>query len=285
MMASLALAIFVLFAISVIRGSPWWLGADADAYYLAAERLRSGEPLYAEPPAAHPDSYFRYAPWFAVAFVPLTFIPREVAVAAFSAFALACCALVLLPLSRRIGPESLGLLLLIAPALVHFSFMGNVQAPLVAAVMYLPRQWIWIAVAASLKFAPLALVLPYAAARQWGTTARCLALTAALALPILLFDLGGYVTDTGHQIGTWDVSPWVTIGLGAAGSVATVFLARRSFVLGMAAAAGTVILASPYLIVGYLSWLLVPLRPRDEWPPLVPLPPNESAIGASTDTA
>src|SRR5918993_1272457 len=56
---------------------------DLDAYLGAAMRLREGGNLYpALPPGVSQESplLYRYAPWFAVAFIPLTYIPRSILV-------------------------------------------------------------------------------------------------------------------------------------------------------------------------------------------------------------
>src|SRR6187401_1183743 len=50
---------------------------DWHAYYGAAERLREGAPLYPPVPDPSGESVYRYAPWFAVLWVPLTLLPRE----------------------------------------------------------------------------------------------------------------------------------------------------------------------------------------------------------------
>ena len=71
--------IAVLFGTMLIRAgliiTDWNFG-DINAYWLAAERLKHGEQLYLG--SLNPDSYqvFRYAPWFAWFWVPLTYLPR-----------------------------------------------------------------------------------------------------------------------------------------------------------------------------------------------------------------
>ncbi len=53
-----------------------WNPADAGAYYDAATRLVNGEPLYAATgPEAHET--YRYAPWFAYLWIPVTALPRD----------------------------------------------------------------------------------------------------------------------------------------------------------------------------------------------------------------
>src|SRR5947207_10916394 len=51
-----------------------WPLHDMDVYLGAAMRLRSGQPLYI-PGDVAVDSFW-YAPWFAIAWMPLTFLPR-----------------------------------------------------------------------------------------------------------------------------------------------------------------------------------------------------------------
>ena len=50
----------------------WAIGglnfSDADAYRLAADRLVAGQDIYVQ--ATNQDEAFRYAPWFAVAWIP-----------------------------------------------------------------------------------------------------------------------------------------------------------------------------------------------------------------------
>ena len=52
-----------------------WNPADAGAYYDAAARLTAGEPLYLD---IHPEAHevYRYAPWFAYAWIPLAGLPQ-----------------------------------------------------------------------------------------------------------------------------------------------------------------------------------------------------------------
>lgn len=58
-------------------------GSDVAAYWGAAERIRAGEPLYVAGVANASDLY-RYAPWFAYAWVPLTYLPSDIVTSAWS---------------------------------------------------------------------------------------------------------------------------------------------------------------------------------------------------------
>src|SRR5688572_21151847 len=66
-----------LIRVALIAGN--WGLEDVDAYWDAAMRLRASEALY--PVGLNPNAYqvFRYAPWFAWLWVPLTFLPKVVA--------------------------------------------------------------------------------------------------------------------------------------------------------------------------------------------------------------
>ena len=77
---------------------------------------------------------------------------------------------------------------------------GNVQPLLVLALLWgAPRRSgpIWVALAASLKLDPILLVVVYAGRGEWARAAWTLAITAALVLPMLAFDLSGYSRDIG----------------------------------------------------------------------------------------
>src|SRR5687768_950124 len=52
-----------------------WTLEDMHVYLAAAHRLRDGEALYS---TTNPLAAFQYAPWFAAAWVPFTFLPETV---------------------------------------------------------------------------------------------------------------------------------------------------------------------------------------------------------------
>jgi hypothetical protein len=242
----ISLTILSLYAYFVITNEWWVFGGDAEAYYLAAERVVAGEPLYVEHGLDQAQLY-RYAPWFAYLFVPLTVLPVAVVTGGMAITALAASIAVLWPL-RRPSYESLGLLLLIAPALVHSAYLGNVQALMVAAVMYLPARGAWIGVAASLKGAALALAF----AEDRRTLYLAVAVAAVGLAPMLLFDLSGYPSQ--HGIGLWAISPLVWAVAAVLGGIAAYVTGSRIV------AAAVAIIASPYFLGAYLAWLMVPIK-------------------------
>lgn len=172
----------------------WPLG-DMDVYLAAATRLREGEPLYVAGDVAV-NSYW-YAPWYAVLWIPLTHLPREVVAVGWSLVLLIATASVTWHLARERGAAAL-LALLVAPPLFAVSAGGNVQALMLLALLVgLHRRWgpLAIAAAASLKFAPILLVTVYVARREWWRAAATLAISAALLIPSYLMG----ITEAGVQ--------------------------------------------------------------------------------------
>ena len=84
--AALALAILgVLLLMGAALSSD--VQPDADAYWLAAQRLREGIPLYSGGGTDETEIY-RYAPWFAYAWVPMTYLGYDGAMLAWRAILL-----------------------------------------------------------------------------------------------------------------------------------------------------------------------------------------------------
>ena len=110
-----------------------WNPADGGAYYDAANRLTHGQPLY---PPVDPEAHevFRYAPWFAVAWIPLTLLPRDLALHVWSLAMLACAGAAVWPLLRRASWARMALAALVGQTLAETAMFGNAH-PLVVAVL------------------------------------------------------------------------------------------------------------------------------------------------------
>jgi hypothetical protein len=173
-------------------------GADVTAYWGAAERIRAGEPLYVAGPANASDLY-RYAPWFAYAWVPLTYLHRDTITVAWVGLMLAAAVMSTLPLLRR-GLAGTAAFALFAPLQLQGAMFGNVQPLLVLMLLWgVERRSgpLWIAIGASLKAVPLLLALVYAGRGEWLRAGLSLVLTAVLVAPSLLFDLTAYPRQPG----------------------------------------------------------------------------------------
>ncbi|HEX6139810.1 MAG TPA: hypothetical protein VF013_05005 [Candidatus Limnocylindria bacterium] len=248
-----------------------WNFQDVDAYWDAAMRLRHGEALY--PIGLDPDNYrvFRYAPWFAWMWVPLTYLPRTIVDIAWAVVLAAASASILAGLARLRSTAGWALALLMTPWLLSLVQVGNIQPLVVASLAYgVSRRSgpVWIAINASLKAVPILWTLVCVARRQWGLVAITGVLTLVLSAPFLLYDLAGYMTDPGrsgaslyYYLGpqAWAVGALVT------GAVAAWLAWRRSRWLWPAIALAVMAITprshityATYLVIGVLQ----PLRDR-----------------------
>jgi hypothetical protein len=258
--------IAVLFGTMLIRAgliiTDWNFG-DINAYWLAADRLKHGEPLYLG--SLNPDSYqvFRYAPWFAWFWVPLTYLPRTLVDLGWAAVLGVASGWILLALLRLRSWAAVGLALVLTPWLLSLVQVGNIQPLVVAALAFgMSRRAgpLWVGVTAALKVVPGLFALVYVARREWRRALLAVVWTAIFAAPFLLYDLSGYQTDPGRSYSLYYfVSPvaWL-IGAGAAVAVAVLLAWRRSRYIWVAAAIA-VMLAGPRTHVTYATYLVVGL--------------------------
>lgn len=223
-----------------------WPLNDMHVYLDAATRLRDGGPLYV--PGDVGRNSFWYAPWYAVAWIPLTHLPREVVSVAWSAALLVATGAVAI-LLVRMGRSGQVLALLVVPALFAVSAGGNIQAPMLLALLVgLHRRWgpIAVAGAASLKLAPILLVLVYVARRDWTRVLLTLAATAILVIPSILMGLVAAGPRSELAPSLLGISPILYVLTIAVVAAAAVLLPPRYSIL---AAAAAVILALPRLYV------------------------------------
>lgn len=226
--------------------------SDMDAYWNAALRLRDGVALYPPLVDTQAADVYRYAPWFAFAWVPITFLPYPLVDTAWIAASLLAGAWVL----KRVG--SLPAAFFLGPLLIQVALIGNVHVLLLAGLLWSlggrsgPA---WIAVAASLKGFPIVLALVYAGRREWGKLAATLIFTAVLVLPILAFDLSSYPLSDGGGIAHHYGLPWPWIS--AVLAVATLLIARSKY--AWLAAGTTVVFASPGAQPYHLTYPLLGL--------------------------
>ena len=237
-----------------------WNPADAGAYYDAATRLTRGEPLY---PPVHPEAHevYRYAPWFAVAWIPLTALPRDTALHLWSLAMLACAGAAVWPLLRRPTWTSVSLAALVGQTLVETAMFGNAH-PLVVAALVWTVGWrtfpVWVGVAASIKVVPLALVIVWATRREWRPAVVATGMAAILFAPMLLFDLRSYVTDPGTGLlSLYAISPQLWAVTAIAATFATAVLAIRRSPYAWVAAAALMFVGPPRVVLSYLAFLPV----------------------------
>jgi hypothetical protein len=233
--------------------------SDSHAYRLAAQRLASGEGIYAPPP--NQDEAFRYAPWFAAAWIPIAALPKALGDALWLALLVVASVLAVLPLARRATLSARLIALLGGTVLLWTAARGNVH-PLVmlALIQGLDRRSgpLWVALAASLKAVPILFGLVYLARREWWRALGTLAIAAVLVAPMPLMGWKIDAVQAGASLSLYDqVSP-VVWGIATVVAVALAFGVAwwrpRHAALAAAIAA---IIALPRLLLYDLTYLLV----------------------------
>lgn len=252
---TVALAVIIAIGINHLfwAATDWHL-RDAGAYWEAAMRLREGQPLF--PPVTNVESseVYRYAPWFAWLWVPLTYLPRGLVSVGWSLVLVAASIAAVLPLWRQRAWVAAAFFL---PILIGISATGNVHPLLIAGlVLGVERRSgpVWIGLAASLKAVPILLVLTYLGRREWLRAAAAAAFTAVLVAPMLLYDLSNYVTTAGGAplLIAW---PPVYVGVVVAAILLSLRLARSRW--GWLTSATAVSLALPRFFLYDVTYLMV----------------------------
>lgn len=241
-----------------------WSLSDMDAYWNAAMRLRGGEPLF--PPLADPSApdVYRYAPWFAIAWVPLTLFPKAAVAVTWSAVLVIAAVWAVRPLLRP-DLTSIAAATFFGSFLVWGASVGNVQPLLIAGLMHtMDRRSgpLIVGVAASLKAVPILFLVLYLGRREWARAGVGLTVTLALSATFLFVDLAQYPSGAGDAPSPlYAVSPVLMAMTVAALAALTAYLAMRRSSFDRLAAAGTVLSALPRITLLDLPMLMVGVRP------------------------
>jgi hypothetical protein len=210
---------------------------DADAYWHAALRLREGIPLYGGPRGDETEIY-RYAPWFAFAWVPLTYLGQTSAYLIWRGLLLAAAVAATWPLFRSRSPAAVTLAVLALCLMVSNLPAANVTTLIVGVLAIgLPTRAgpVLLGLAGSLKIFPLLFVAGYIAERRWRDTTVALGVAAILWLHVLAFDVSTYPTaidGSSFYVGgtsLYAISPALWgIGTGLAAAVLVALISKRS---------------------------------------------------------
>lgn len=236
-----------------------WNPADAGAYYDAAVRLRDGQTLYT---SAHPEAHevYRYAPWFAYAWIPLTYLPRDPVLHGWSLLMLACSAVAVWPLLRLRTSAAVALAALTGAFLAETAMFGNAHPAVVALlVLSVTRRGFPIAVgvAASIKLVPIAFAVVWLARRQWGPGLAALGTTVVLWAHALLFDLEGYVTDPGTGLlSLYAISPVLWLAVAGTAAAVTLAMVVRGSRWAWVAVAALLFIGPPRVVLSYMAFLI-----------------------------
>ena len=247
-----ALAVMVGVGVNYIyQAAHLWSLSDSTAYWNAAMRLREGTPLYPTVGNVEASDVYRYAPWFAWLTVPFTYLPRWLAGVIWSLILVAASVAAVVPLARRGAWIQVGFFF---PILIGISAFGNVQALLIASLVWTVDRWsgpAWIGVAASLKIFPILFALTYVGRGQWVRALVSVAVAAILWAPALLYDLRGYVTESGQAGLFGNTVVWAIVAAGVA--AAAIALARTW--VGWLASAAAVVLGGPRFFIYDVTYL------------------------------
>ena len=163
----------LLLTVAVTR---WSVPSDEHAYWLAAQRLIAGQPLYDQSATIVTPYAYLYPPPLAQALVPIA------AVVPSAAFSAIWTGLMLVALWWLAGRDVIRALALVAfpPIAVEFWFR-NIHLFLAVAVVLGLRRWSgWFAIGAAIKVSP-GLGIPYEALRgRWRAAAAAAALLAGI---------------------------------------------------------------------------------------------------------
>ncbi|MDH4334210.1 MAG: glycosyltransferase 87 family protein [Chloroflexota bacterium] len=197
LIALLACSVYLL--ANVILVTQQWKFDDIGAYLGAADRLQHGALLYSN--SVSESEIYRYAPWFAYAWIPLNLLPRLAVEVAWALLLLTATGLAMAYFRR--STAQLCLALLLGALLFRTAGWGNIQPLLVLSLMYLlpTRAGPWaVGISASLKVLPILFLAVYAWRREWGAVAIGIGVAVVLWAPALLFDLSEFPAPRGPNI-------------------------------------------------------------------------------------
>ena len=211
-LAMLLVIVAVLLTVADVQRYP--LTSDLRYYLFGAEQIANGANPYGPIPGS--QLKYLYAPWFAVALIPATWVPFTVAAVIWHAILVACAGLALWPLLKARRLAGVLAAALIGTFLFHGVWAGQVQPLMVALlVVALPTRWgpLAIGIATSLKVTPIVLCVTYAARGEWRKVAIAVVVAAVLWAPALLFDLSQYgiAVMQSHSLLGYAPVAWATV--------------------------------------------------------------------------
>ena len=233
--------------------------SDAHAYRMAAERLIAGNELYQA--TASQDDAFRYAPWFAVAWVPIASLPGGLGDGLWAVALVAASVAAVIPFARRRGLASRLVAVFGGTMLLWTAARGNVHPLMIAGLVHgLDRRSgpVWVGLAASLKAVPILFTLVYVARREWWRAGLSVAVAIVLVAPMPLLGWDPGRTNPGESLSLFYLaSPAVWVTVAALTLVGAMLVAWRCPRYAGPAAAAAIILALPRLLLYDLTYVLV----------------------------
>ncbi len=254
---------------NVIWSATAWEIPDVGAYWNAALRLREGEALYPAVGDVNASEVYRYAPWFAYAWIPLTYLPRWLVDAGWSVALVGASIAVVLPTLWLRHRAAIAFGAIVGSFLFLIASRGNVQPLMVAALVFgVERRSgpVWVAACASLKATPILFAVVYAARGEWRRFFVTIGLTAVFVIPMLFFNLEGYTTDPGFSHSLYYISPLLFWIVAATSVAAAAYVSWRHRPWAWLAVSVAVLFCLPRYFPYELTFLFVGLVPVvDAW--------------------
>jgi glycosyl transferase family 87 len=266
----LVLALCIGYGISnTIWSATQWEIPDIGAYWNAALRLREGLPLYPAVSDVNASEVYRYAPWFAYLWIPLTYLPRSLVDGLWSVALVGASIAVVIPAIRLRTAAALAFTAIGGSFLILIASRGNVQPLMIAALVYgVERRSgpVWIALCASLKATPILYVLVYLGRGEYRKAALTVGLTAILVVPMLFFGVESYTADPGSSHSLYTISPVLYVTVAAASVAVAAYVAWRHRHWAWLATSIAVVICLPRYFPYEFTFLFVGLVPVvDAW--------------------
>lgn len=226
---ALAVIIAITLANIVWAVEDWHLH-DMNVYWTAGEMFRNTGNPYTLAPGVDDNSVYRYAPWFALLWMPFTELPRMAVNVVWSTALIVTSVAAVWPLLRVGGRSSLPFATLLFGIFFGMAAGGNVHGLMIAWLVFgVERRSgpIWIALAASLKAVPILYVLVYAGRGEWRKVFEAAALTAVLVAPMLLFDRPALTSDFGISNSLSQIHPFLFWGTAVASVLVSMWVVFR----------------------------------------------------------
>jgi Glycosyltransferase family 87 len=238
---------------------------DVHAYYDAAARLNSGQPLYVAGGDVDSPGFYRYPPLLAILFRPLALLPFQAAALIWEVAIVGALALTIWRLGARRRGTWIAVAVLAGPIAWSVS-IG--QAQVIVTLLLALGNPASVALAAQLKLLPALVALYWIGRRDWQHLGRFVAWTLLLLIGQWVVEPAGtlaFLANTNlsqvgevNNLSPYALSPVLWVVAAGAGVVAALRLAPTR--AGWVAAIAVSVLATPRLLEYMLMTLLAAIR-------------------------
>jgi alpha-1,2-mannosyltransferase len=238
---------------------------DVHAYYDAATRLNSGQPLYVAGGDVDSPGFYRYPPLLAILFRPLALLPFQAAALIWEVAIVGALALTIWRLGARRRSTWIAIAVLAGPIAWAVS-VG--QAQVIVTLLLTLGNPASVALAAQLKLLPALVALYWIGRRDWQRLGRFIAWTVLLIVAQFIVEPAGTIAFAGNtnlsQVGQvnnlspYALSPVLWVVFAGAGVLLALRLAPTR--AGWIAAIAVSIMATPRLLEYMLMTLLAAVR-------------------------